>query len=427
MFDPGPQKPQLKNLTMPSSPWFTCTPVRFPGNQGFFERDSGLLCKGFQAIGIPSKAIMPGPPMEGDCTDDLIRTEYHNLEDPAWWRAQKGEGVVFYAWGAARYFPVARAIRQAGYKLVSHIDSSGTFGIAAGPMEYWRAIWRIQNALGVTLSSLTVFLAKFFSSFSWSWVKHDWGRARHLRQADLIGAVSPLAVDRIRRACRMYGGPELASRVRLIPHPVGLHMSYSGEAKSPRVIAVGRWLPEDWRQKNPALLLEVITRLLAARSDLECVVVGRMQEALKEKFLGAVGENRSRLRLLGHVPNRDLSAWLKSSQVALCTSTHESFHIASAEALCCGCSVVAPKSAELPSLQWFASESCGQLAGQSTSAMVQAVLNELILWQNHRRNAKRIAGLWGSRLHTDHVARLILQFSSQPPSPAVFAMSTVSP
>lgn len=412
---------------MPSLPWFTCTPVRFPGNQGFFERDSGLLCKGFQAIGIPSKAIMPGPPMEGDCTDDLIRTEYHNLEDPAWWRAQKGEGVVFYAWGAARYFPVARAIRQAGYKLVSHIDSSGTFGIAAGPMEYWRANWRIQNALGITPSSLTVFLAKFFSSFTWSWVKHDWGRARHLRQADLIGAVSPVAVDRIRRACRMYGGPELASRVRLIPHPVGLHMSYSGEAKSPRVIAVGRWLPEDWRQKNPALLLEVITRLLAARSDLECVVVGRMQEALRAKFLEAAGENCSRLRLLGHVPNRDLSAWLKSSQVALCTSTHESFHIASAEALCCGCSVVAPDFGELPSLQWFAGESCGQLGAPSAHAIAQAVLDELILWQNHRRNAKRIADIWGSRLHADQVARLILQISSQPPSPAVFTISAPSP
>lgn len=412
---------------MPSLPWFTCTPVRFPGNQGFFERDSGLLCKGFQAIGIPSKAIMPGPPMEGDCTDDLIRTEYHNLEDPAWWRAQKGEGVVFYAWGAARYFPVARAIRQAGYKLVSHIDSSGTFGIAAGPMEYWRANWRIQNALGITPSSLAVFLAKFFSSFTWSWVKHDWGRARHLRQADLIGAVSPLAVDRIRRACQMYGGPELASRVRLIPHPVGLHMSYSGEAKSPRVIAVGRWLPEDWRQKNPALLLEVLTRLLAARSDLECVVVGRMQEALRAKFLEAAGENCSRLRLLGYVPNRDLSAWLQSSQVALCTSTHESFHIASAEALCCGCSVVAPDFGELPSLQWFAGESCGQLGAPSAHAIAQAVLDELILWQNHRRNAKRIADIWGSRLHADQVARLILQISSQPPSPAVFAISAPSP
>jgi glycosyltransferase involved in cell wall biosynthesis len=347
--------------------------------------------------------------MEGDCTDDLIRTEYHNLEDPAWWRAQKGEGVVFYAWGAARYFPVARAIRQAGYKLVSHIDSSGTFGIAAGPMEYWRAIWRIQNALGVTPSSLIVFLAKFFSSFTWSWVKHDWGRARHLRQADLIGAVSPLAVDRIRRACRMYGGPELASRVRLIPHPVGLHMSYSGEAKSPQVVAVGRWLPEDWRQKNPALLLEVITRLLAARPDLECVVVGRMQEALKEKFLGAAGENRSRLRILGHVPNRDLSAWLKSSQVALCTSTHESFHIASAEALCCGCSLVAPDLSELPSFSWFTSEASGSLAPSNPGTLTRAVSNELSLWQNHGRDPVKISSLWGSRLHTDRVAEKTLK------------------
>ena len=352
---------------------------------------------------------MPGPPMEGDCTDDLIRTEYHNLEDPAWWRSLKGEGVVLYAWGAARYFPVARAIRQAGYRLVTHIDSSGTFGIAAGPMEYWRAIWRIQNALGVTPSSLTVFLAKFISSFTWSMVRHDCGRARHLRQADLIGAVSPLAVDRIRRASWIYGGSELASRVRLIPHPVGLHMTYSGEAKRPRIVSVGRWLPEDWRQKNPALLLEVMTRLLAARSDLECVVVGRMQEALKAKFLEAAGENRLRLRLLGHVPNQDLPTWLQGSRVTLCTSTHESFHIASAEALCCGCSVVAPALPELPSFAWFTSEASGCLAPSNPEALTRAVSNELSLWQDHGRDPSKISRLWGSRLHADRVAEKILE------------------
>jgi glycosyltransferase involved in cell wall biosynthesis len=389
--------------------WFTCTPVRFPGNKGFFERDSGLLCKGFQAVGVSCRAIMPGPLMHDDCIDDLIRTEYRNLEDPTWWRSQKGEGVVLYAWGAARYFPVARAIRQAGYKLVSHIDSSGTFGILAGPMDYWRALWRIQTALGLTPSSLAIFLAKFFSSFTWSLLKHDWGRARHLRQADLIGAVSPLAAQRIRKACRWYGGEALASRVRLLPHPVGLHMNYASQAKSPRIVAVGRWLPEDWRQKNPFLLMEVMACLLAARSDLECVVVGRMQEEWKAEFLKKVGVHRRRLRLLGQVPNQDLSALLQTTQVALCTSTHESFHIASAEALCCGCSIVAPGLPELPSLRWFTGENSGRLAFPNAMSLAQAVLKELDAWRVKTRSPEAISELWGRRLHADRVAAQIIQ------------------
>jgi len=389
--------------------WFTCTPVRFPGNEGFFARDSGLLCKGFQGIGVSCRAIMPGPAMDGDCTEDLIRTPYRNLEDPAWWRSLQGEGVVLYAWGAARYFPVARAIRSAGYRLVTHIDSSGTFGILGGAFAYWGALWRIQNGLGITPRSLALFSIKFLSSVSWSLLKHDLGRSRHLHQADLIGAVSPMAVERIRRVCRWYGGETLASRVRLIPHPVPPSMTYSGQTKGIRVLTVGRWLPEDWNQKNPSLLKKVMASLLAANPNLECIVVGRMQEHWKEEFMRNVGSGKSRLRLLGAIPNWDLPAILQSSQVSLCTSNHESFHIASAEALCCGCSVVAPDLPELPSLRWFTGENSGRLAPPNAMSLTQAVLKELDAWRVKTRSPEAISELWGRRLHADRVAAQILR------------------
>jgi len=389
--------------------WFTCTPVRFPGDAGFFARDSGLLSKGFQAIGIPSKAIMPGPPMDGDCTDDLIRTKYHNLEDPAWWRSLKGEGVVLYAWGAARYFPVARAIRQAGYRLVTHIDSSGTSGILGGAFAYWAALWRIQTGLGITPRSLAAFSAKFLSSFTWSLLKHDLGRSRHFHQADLIGAVSPVAAQRIRRVCQWYGGKALASRVRLLPHPVSPSMTYAGQPKAPQVVAVGRWLPEDARQKNPSLLRKVMVNLVATQPGLRCIVVGRMQDCWKEEFMQEVGRGRDRIRLLGQILNRDLPGILQSSQVFLCTSNHESFHIASAEALCCGCSVVAPDLPELPSLRWFTGENSGRLAPPHAMNLTQAVLQELDAWRVKTRNPETISELWGRRLHADRVAAQILR------------------
>ncbi|MEI6177930.1 MAG: hypothetical protein WCS43_13650, partial [Verrucomicrobiota bacterium] len=108
-----------------SGKWFTCTPLRFKGDRTFFARDSGLLCKGFQEIGVACKAIMPGPPMDDDQTDDLIRTAYENLEDPAWWKTLNGEGVVFYGWGSGKYVKIVRAIKQADLLLVSHMDTAG--------------------------------------------------------------------------------------------------------------------------------------------------------------------------------------------------------------------------------------------------------------------------------------------------------------
>ena len=63
-----------------------------------FSRDSGAFCKAFQRIGVESRAIMPTPAQEGD-DPDLIRTEYANLKDAAWWKSLGIDGVILYAWG----------------------------------------------------------------------------------------------------------------------------------------------------------------------------------------------------------------------------------------------------------------------------------------------------------------------------------------
>lgn len=388
--------------------FFTCTPVSFRGDPGFFARDSGLLCKGFQAIGVPSRAIMPGPEMPDDCREDLIRTPYRNLESAAWWKASGAQGVVLYAWGAPRYYPIARAIRQAGLKLICNMDTSGTFGVLGGPLEYWGAQWRILNGLGVNPSSMTMFFLKFISSISWSLLKNDTGRARHLRQADLIGAVSPIAVQRIQRVCRWYGGTRLAAKVQLIPHAVSLHMNYAGQTKEPRIVCIGRWHPEDWRQKNPRLLMETATRVLSRNPKAELVVVGAMEPGLEREFSALAGKCQGRLRIAGRIPNKEIAGLLQTAQISFCCSNHESFHIASAEALCCGCSVVAPDLPELPSLKWFVGENSGRLALRNPDALADALHEEMRVWSHGGRKPYSIATTWSERLHADRVATLIL-------------------
>jgi glycosyltransferase involved in cell wall biosynthesis len=185
-------------------------------------------------------------------------------------------------------------------------------------------------------------------------------------------------------------------------------MEYTGQKKRPRVVTVARWHREDWRQKNPQLLLKTLVLVLQKNPEVVCQVVGRMEEEIKAHFLKMAGNHRNRLILSGRIPNPDLAPILQSAQISLCSSNHESFHIASAEALCCGCSVVAPDLPELPSLHWFAGESCGQLAEKSPERLAQAVTNELRLWRDHQRDAGRIAKLWGARLHADRVAARIL-------------------
>ncbi len=55
------------------------------------------MCRGFQAIGCESMAVMPGEPQDNDQAD-LIRTDYANLESAEWWKSHHLDGVVPYAW-----------------------------------------------------------------------------------------------------------------------------------------------------------------------------------------------------------------------------------------------------------------------------------------------------------------------------------------
>ncbi|RYD37624.1 MAG: hypothetical protein EOP87_03200, partial [Verrucomicrobiaceae bacterium] len=127
--------------------WFTCTPVAFGGGADFFARDSGLTCRGLQAAGCDSRAVMPGP-RQADDDADLIRTEYENLESAGWWKSQQLEGVVLYAWGSPRYRKVAKAIHDAGIFLVLNQDNGGLISPLAG-FSGWVAEQRIMSGGGM--------------------------------------------------------------------------------------------------------------------------------------------------------------------------------------------------------------------------------------------------------------------------------------
>ena len=120
--------------------FFTCTPVAFGGGADFFTRDSGLLCRGFQALGIDSRAVMPGARKPEECAD-LLRTDYKNLESAEWWRAQDLDGVVLYAWGRPRFRKVAAAIHNAGIFLVLNQDNGGLVSPLAGLRDWLAEQW----------------------------------------------------------------------------------------------------------------------------------------------------------------------------------------------------------------------------------------------------------------------------------------------
>ena len=386
---------------------FTCTPVTFGGGPDFFARDSGLLCRGFQALGIECRAVMPGERKAED-EADLIRTEFANLESVEWWRAQNLDGVVLYAWGRPKFRKVAAAIHQAGIFLVLNQDNGGLVSPLAGFRDWLEEQW-ILAGQGRGAGAWLRFLKLALRGLSVGLLLSDPLRAAHLKQGDVIACVSPKAAKHYRKLCRIYGGMNLADRVRVVPHAVESRFRFSGAPKPRQVACVGRW--QDVVQKRPWLLMEVIGALVATDDEVSVVIAGNPTAELETWHRALPALQRGRVQIRGPVDRDELAKILAESQIFYSPSAFESFGIAAAEALCAGCSVVAGRSISMASFEWFVSEQSGTLAEMDDhNGHVSALQDELAAWRDGRRDGGGISKVWCERLHAERVAGKILDF-----------------
>jgi glycosyltransferase involved in cell wall biosynthesis len=385
--------------------WFTCTPVEFGGAADFFARDSGLLCRGFQSLGIESRAVMPGVRRPDD-EADLIRTEFGNLESPEWWKSQRLDGVVLYAWGRPKFRKVAAAIHEAGIFLILNQDNGGLVSPLAGSHDWLREQWIMTGGGRGTLAWLE-FAKRTLRGVTAGVFLTDPLRAAHLRNGDVIACVSPKAAEHYRRLCRMYGGGSMATRVTVLPHAVEPRFLFDGREKQRRIACVGRW--NDEVQKRPWLLMDVIEGLLAKDSDVCVVIAGKATADMHDWHGRMDAPKRKRVQLCGRMEREALAEMLADSQIFYSPSAFESFGIAAAEALCAGCSVVAGRSVSMASFEWFVSEESGTLAESDAVADHLAALNaELEHWDAAQRNAARISEIWCERLYAEKVAATIV-------------------
>lgn len=357
--------------------------------------------------------------MADDQVEDLIRTDYRNLEDPNWWKSLGGDGVVFYGWGSGKYVKIVRAIKRAGLILVSHMDSGGMLGVFNGFSAYARSLWRVgRGERGDGILATLHFAARLGYSATLGVIRNDFRRARHLKYADLIGAISPVALERIRKVCRFYGGDRLARRVQLVPHPNASYMVPDPTSRKERmVLAVGRW--EDVRVKGTDMLIKTADLLLRTDSAVRMEIFGRVTPIMETWHQHLPRNLQSRVNLCGVVPNTVIRRALQRAQVEVCTSLREGYHTVSAEALCCGCSVVGPDVPEIPSMKWFTDGPYGRLTDRSPTGLLGGIVSELAAWSSGLRSADAISSHWGRILHSPRVAEKILRLVGQSESPPI--------
>lgn len=384
--------------------WYTCTPVSFRGDASFFERDSGLWCRALQKLGIESRAVMPLPGGNGDMPD-LLRVSPSLLQSEAWWRSLGIDGVILYAWGLPRYTPVARAIKKAGLQLLVYLDSNGEMY----PWRHWRggtALMRdvLADRFGPWVGT-AAFAAKLAYAHTVKPVAYNLRQRAHLALADSIGLPLPHALEVYKSMRFLYG--KAMERLVLMPAPVSDIFHRTAAAKEDLVACIGRW--DDDFAKRPRLMMQCVEEVLASAPSVRFLLCGTETPALREWLEQLPPSWRERVEWKGYVPHGDLPELLNRVQIVLCTSRSESTHFVSAEALCCGCSVVAPGHYGLEALRWYASEASGSIARSSAAAdLAAALLAERGEWLAGRRDPTRIAAIWGDRLHAVSTLRRIL-------------------
>jgi glycosyltransferase involved in cell wall biosynthesis len=383
---------------------FTSTPVAFRGDSSFMTRDSGILCKGLLSIGVASSVIMPSG-SGGHDMPEIRRADIADMRDANWWAALQLDALVFYGWGNPRYADIMRAVRAAGIMLIQNLDTAGLHSPYCGFSD-WLQINR--GKLFSELSARCALINLYRSARDFMPMLYESKRLRAIDDSDCVTCISPAAAEYVRRFAVRFGYPGLAEKIRVIPHAVNPQMRYTGETKEKTVVVVGRWEKEDEAQKDPRFMLRVLEKFLSAYPEWSAVVTGRGAPCLLRFCKNWNPSLRSRLVLHPFLDHERLKELYCASMVSLCASRHESFHIASAEAVCCGCSVVVADHPALASTGRFTTCGSGTLARERTpDCVADALCHEAAEWEAGRRAPADTSGVWIEELHADRVAARI--------------------
>ena len=385
--------------------WLTATPLKWEGQPAFWEREAGLLCMGFRALGIESRLVLLGEP-RADPNLPLTLGGMNELTSSKWWKQQGAHAVVLYSWGAPRFEPIARAIKASGARLVLRMDSDGINSPRVWFSRYLAATcaaYRDQGhpfAAAAALSFLKSLVFRFVPS------SFDRGFLNHLAHADAIIIESPLARQRLLRYLKQVGRPEIGLKLTNIPPQVSDRFNRDPTIqKIPRIMAVGRW---DAHQKDARMLIRALGLALAESPTFTAVIAGTGESLLRQHLVRESETIRNRISILGRIDHGRLHRLYQESQIIFFSSRFEGFPNAAAEALCCGCSVVGP--GFLASLSYCASEASGTVANQrSAGHLADALGVEMEAWQQKHRNPEAISATWRPRFAVSSVAPEIIR------------------
>ncbi len=328
------------------------------------------------------------------------RFQADDLETAGWWEAQNLDLAIFYAVGA--FSPnVLRLARNSGATVIIECDSDGMVSPLQAPF------WRLRMT---HLDRRLPLLRQLKSAKAWA---HDWlieGKNREetilsaFDKAHFIKIESEAPAEILRQFFQRCGRADLARKIVVIPFSVRECFSEPGiqEAKEPVVLLAGRLSS---LQKGPLETTEALRQLASTANapQIEMHVRGEAPE------FDALAKEHANISVHHDTPFHVFAERLRTVQVVFSRSRWETTPVLGLEALCSGCTLVAPR--ELPGYASLIGQGqYGQTYRRNdTPGAVEAILRELSLWRAGARCPQDIVEHWRARCSLDEVIGKILE------------------
>ncbi len=378
--------------------------IVFDGYYSMHEtKDPGQIAIGLNEIGINTSLITLKKAELSNYNSSFSLIQIEDLNEIAN-VIDSFDVVIFYSWLSHSFNEYLKDIKRLNKKIILKLDSDGRFGVTNEPKNR-RSSYYVKNN-PFSRSTLGYIHRIIFPKFQ----QNEY--AQKIEQIDISDAVvieSPDAANNLSFFLSKNSRPDLINKIHVIPNPVTPDIIDSKiKNKENIIVSVGRW--DDIAPKNPEGLIQTLNKFLSFKENWRALVIGPGENVIKQyidKF-NISNSVKQRINVTGSLPHEKIRDYLLKAKIFFMPSRWESFGIAAAEGVCCGCTVVG---SPIESLRYLTLQGFSGNVSYSwdIDAMFGTLVYESNRWENNEIDYINIANYWKEKLNRQSIAKEFLK------------------
>ncbi|MDP3836954.1 MAG: glycosyltransferase [bacterium] len=354
-------------------------------------KDPGLITLGLIEEGIDVKVFSHHAATEVSRIFSTSILSEAQRNEPNYWKESEIDSLIIYSWLSLRYSKMISAAKEAGVRVILKLDSDGYLIYPLKP-SYLKVF-----GLNKGIASKMVHLVRMAQ---WTLFPRIISRIKikQIQTSDAVIIETPVAADNLKKSLLFWKREDLIDKIKIIPNPVS-NWPKDITTKQNIITAIGRW---DDTRKNATALVRTLSGL---KCDWQIHLIGNGSEKLAAQILEK--NPRTNIRSSEKKPHTEVFQDLAETKILFAPSVAESYNLAVAESLCCGCSFVG---GPLTSFQYFSNNGfSGRLTSDlKTESFIEALYDEINKWNSEDYDPAIIASYWQKELSPSRISRIII-------------------